>query len=706
MSSRQCFLRFGVWLLAITIVAPATWAAPRPKWIKLGDRPGDRMIAEYFRQETARLRDACLADVGSLSQWEQKRKVYHRQLLDMLGLDPLPKRTDLKAKVTGTIHRAGIVVEKLHFQSQPGLYVTANLYRPEKCTEPLPGILYVCGHGRVKIDGVSYGNKCHYQHHGIWFAQHGYVCLMIDSLQLGEIEGIHHGTYNHGMWWWNNRGYTPAGVEAWNCIRALDYLQSRPEVDPERLGVTGRSGGGAYSWWISSIDERIKVAVPVAGITDLENHVVDGCVEGHCDCMFIVNLYGWDYPLVAAMVAPRPLLIGNTDDDDIFPKNGVKRLLAKVRRVYSLYGAEQKLALVMPPGKHADLPELQKAAFQWFDKHLKGTDRPVDAAAEKLFTPQELKVFEELPADERNTQIQEQFVPIAPEPPVPEDRAAWDQLRQQWLARLQERTFRAWPQEPEPLEVQQAFEEQEQGIVLAAYDFTSQGPVRLRAYVLYESDSEPQSILFHVLDQEGWNDLVAALRCEFNDRIVADAKVDEEVKLPAADADRFGKLVDQVRQQRCALVFLPPRGIGPTAWNPSERKQTQIRRRFMLLGQTLDGMRIWDVRRAIQVVRSNDTAARLPLRLVGKGAAAGWALYAALFEAGIDRVELVDLPASHRDGPILLAVRRTLDVPQTVAMVAQRSRVVIRSNDAAPWKWPQAVAKRLGWKADAIVVKP
>ena len=148
------------------------------------------------------------------------------------------------------------------------------------------------------------------------------------------------------MWWWNNRGYTPAGVEAWNCIRALDYLQSRKEVDPERIGVTGRSGGGAYSWWIAAIDERIKAAVPVAGITDLENHVVDGCVEGHCDCMFMVNTYRWDYPLVAALVAPRPLLIGNTDARRDLPA-GRRRCgrTSKVRKIYELYGAGDKLAL-------------------------------------------------------------------------------------------------------------------------------------------------------------------------------------------------------------------------------------------------------------------------------------------------------------------------------------------------------------------------
>ncbi|MCL4191382.1 MAG: acetylxylan esterase, partial [Thermoguttaceae bacterium] len=210
---------------------------------------GDRMLAAYFADETARLAERCLADIESIEDWEANKAQYRRQLLDMLSLDPLPDRTDLKATITGRIERDDIVVENLHFQSRPGLYVTGNLYLPREREGRIPAILYVCGHGGVKKDGVSYGNKATYQHHGVWFARHGYACLMIDTLQLGEIEGIHHGTYRYGMWWWANRGYTPAGVEAWNCIRALDYLQTRKEIDPERFGVTGRSGGGAYSWW-------------------------------------------------------------------------------------------------------------------------------------------------------------------------------------------------------------------------------------------------------------------------------------------------------------------------------------------------------------------------------------------------------------------------------------------------------------------------
>ncbi|TXT22186.1 MAG: hypothetical protein FD138_3656 [Planctomycetota bacterium] len=318
-------------LCILTCVAPIDAADPP----KLDTSRGDRMIAEYFRLETAKLCDACLADVNSAEDWNTKKGEYRRQLLDMLGLDPLPDRTELQPVITGNVDHEEFVVERLHFQSRPGLYVTGDLYVPKnlKEGEKLPAILYVCGHGGVKKDGVSLGNKTHYQHHGGWFARNGYVCLIIDSLQLGEIEGIHHGTHRYDRWWWLSRGYTPAGVEAWNCVRALDYLQSRPEVNGDKLGVTGRSGGGAYSWWIAAIDERIKAAVPTAGITDLQNHVVDGVVEGHCDCMFCLNTYRWDYPLVAALVAPRPLLISNTDRDGIFPLDGVYRTYSKVRRL-------------------------------------------------------------------------------------------------------------------------------------------------------------------------------------------------------------------------------------------------------------------------------------------------------------------------------------------------------------------------------------
>src|SRR5256885_2104678 len=98
--------------------------------------PGDRMFADYFRKEAHALADKCLADVHSLEDWNQRRPQLRRQLFEMLSLDPLPPRTDLKPTITGTLDQAGFTVEKLHFQSMPGLYVTADLYLPKDLKAP------------------------------------------------------------------------------------------------------------------------------------------------------------------------------------------------------------------------------------------------------------------------------------------------------------------------------------------------------------------------------------------------------------------------------------------------------------------------------------------------------------------------------------------------------------------------------------------
>ncbi len=225
-------------LLALACFAPGVSADP-----------GDDALKEYFELETAKIEAGFLSDVKNKADWLAKKDTYRKQLFHMLGLSPNRERTDLKATITGKVEGEGFVVEKLHYQSSPGLYVTGNLYLPadRKPNQKFPAILYVCGHGRVKKDGISYGNKVHYHHHGSWFARHGYVCLTIDTIQLGEIEGLHHGIYSKNMWWWASRGYTPAGVEAWNGIRGIDYLQSRPEV--ERVMYPGLPSDPGHALW-------------------------------------------------------------------------------------------------------------------------------------------------------------------------------------------------------------------------------------------------------------------------------------------------------------------------------------------------------------------------------------------------------------------------------------------------------------------------
>jgi hypothetical protein len=654
-------------------------------------RRGDGMIAEYFRIETARLSEATLADVKDRADWEARRPEYRRQLLEMLGLDPLPERTDLQATVTGRTEHEEFIVERLHYQSRPGLYVTANLYLPRDLSEPAPAVLYVCGHGASRRDGISFGTKATYQHHGAWFARHGFVCLTLDTLQLGEIEGIHHGTYRYDMWWWLNRGYTPAGVEAWNCIRALDYLETRDEVDAQRIGVTGRSGGGAYSWWIAAVDDRIQAAVPVAGITDLENHVVDGVVEGHCDCMYMVNTYRWDYPLVAALVAPRPLLISNTDRDNIFPLEGVVRTHAKVRRIYQLYGAADKLGLQITAGPHRDTQELHIHAFRWLNQHLRGDDSLIEKAAVRFFEPPELKVFQTLPEDQINTEIHETFVPRA-EPQLPEDQQQWSAMRDDWQRALLEKTFRGWPEAP-PLNITRLFSAERDGVRLEAYEFDSDRAFRLRLYLAQSAGAAvPESIVLNVLDEPAWHEMLATYRPAFETELNGET-------LPEGDQAAFENAAAEFAASPRVIAYIAPRGVGPTAWDATPRKQTQIRRRFYLLGQSRDGMQVWDVRRAVQALRSADNGklADVPLEVRSWRQMAGVALYASLFEPEVARLELHDLPPSHREGPYLLNVTRYLDTPQAVAMAAERAEVRLATSDPDAWSYPRAVAERLGW---------
>ena len=628
---------------------------------------GDRKLAEYFAAETALLQKNCLAEIKTLDDWNAKKGEYRRQLREMLGLDPLPEKTDLKPVITGKLEHEEFVVEKLHFQSRPGLYVTGNLYLPKKIDEGRcrRSCMSAATAGAVK-DGVPLGAKAGYQHHGAWFARNGYACLTIDTLQLGEIEGIHHGTHRYGMWWWLNRGYTPAGVEAWNCVRALDYLETRPEVDKARFGVTGRSGGGAYSWWIAALDDRIKCAVPTAGITDLQNHVVDGCVEGHCDCMYMLNTYRWDYPQVAALVAPRPLLIANTDSDGIFPLDGVYRTFEQVRRIYRLHepaekGATAKVALNITAGPHKDTQELQTNDFRWFNHYLKGDDSLIDTRAPKYFEPEQLKVFDKLPEDQINTKIHETFVAKAPPPQVPADNAAWQEMQTPWRNALLNKAFEAWPRKIESLNLQTAISVDRDGVHFAAYDFSYPRGNRGRLYVLHRAGLEKMDVkVLNVLDDQSWQEFLATVRPGFEAEL-------KDLQLPAANAASWESLKKMFANFPWAMCYFAPRGVGPTAFDQSDRKPVQNRRRFYLLGQTLEGMQAYDVFHATLALHRINDLPDCPLWLQSHRRMAGVCLHNAIFHliGGVERLDLYDLPKTYRDGPVLLNVERYLDMPHS-----------------------------------------
>jgi len=634
------------------------------------ETPGDRMFAGYFRNEARALAEKCLAEVHTRQDWESRRAQFRQELFEMLGLDPLPPKTDLKATVTGTLDQPEFTVEKLHFQSRPGLYVTADLYVPKKFKAPLPAILYGCGHSSVKTNGISYGNKVDYQRHGIWFARHGYVCLMLDTVQLGEIEGVHHGTYREGMWWWNSRGYTAAGAEAWNCIRALDYLETRPEVDKSRFGVTGRSGGGAYSWWIAALDDRIQVACPVAGITDLQNHIVDGTVEGHCDCMFCVNTYRWDYPQIAALVVPRPLLICNSDKDTIFPLDGVARLHEKVRRIYDLYDAGEKLGLVITEGPHKDTQELQVPVFRWFNRFLKNDEPLIEDAAVPLFTGQQLKVFEQLPPDEITSKCYENFTKLATDnEPLDAHKAVGD---------LRRKTFGGWPQTNTMPASREVPSEERDGVRLTVCEFESQPGVNLRFYLAHPVDGAVTSVHLEVVDERSWRQQLELGRASFPAALreeLAFARIATDQPVSTELSQHVAKWMRYIKNNREAYITFTPRGVGLTAMADDKKYQVQVRRRFMLLGQTLAGMQVWDVRRAAQAARKVKDLGSVPMHLHASPEMTEVACFTAIFEPDIASLTLAQAPRMDKEAPDFLNWSRIITEQQLLQLAQARCQV-------------------------------
>ena len=647
-----------LFLLALAFLLPISIDSLDPP-----DWDFDAQLANYFVAQTEKIQLRTQKELVDIADWEGYKVQARIELAEMLGIPPAPGSTPLNATVTSTVEHEEFTVKNLHFQSLPGLYVTANLYIPKNLDQKLPAIIYVCGHATVKKDGYNYGAKVNYQHHPAWFARNGYVCLILDTVQLGEIEGIHHGLHRYERWWWQSRGYTPAGVEAWNGIRAIDYLQSLPEVDPDRIGITGRSGGGITSWWVAALDERIRVAVPVAGITDLQDHVVNGCIEDHCDCMFMQNTYQWDFAKLAALVAPRPLLISNTDRDIMFPVEGVFRVYQQVRQVYEHLGAGDQLALNITAGPHRDEQELRIHAFRWLNRFLQNRDDLIDKQAVKLFEPEQLRVFKAIPADEINTTIDESFNQTAPAPETMLREMGGEKAKAQWRKGL-DRIFENWPENKQPAHLEK---EETLGSGLTIYSLSTDSHTVLPVFCIHggEESVAPKARLV-VLDDENWPIWATRLASKFPDGTFWK---------DSSSTERFSEDWEREFEGVNEIYLISVRGAGPARFSGDDFKQAQIRKRYHLLGQSLQMMQTWDIHRAINRISQIPSYGPESISVHAGGVTAGMVLYASLFVDTPLRLNLSRLPSSHMEGPYYPRVLRHMDIPAAVMLADERHAI-------------------------------
>jgi hypothetical protein len=372
--------------------APAASRQPTaPRVLTPGERSDDRRLG--------RVRDLdshCpFTPPATLAEWQQRATTLRRQIQVALGLWPLPARTPLNARVSGTVQRDDYVVDKVAFESMPGHFVTGSLYRPKNRPGRLPAVLSPHGHwpgGRfhdagakdaqdaIASGGEPFESAAHHplQARAVHLARMGVVTFLYDmegyadSVQISravshELKDARPRMHDRHAWGL----YSPQaelhlqsvmGIQAWNAIRALDFLASRDDVDPSRIGVTGASGGATQTLMVAAIDDRPTAFFPAVMVS---THMQGGCT---CENASYLRI-GTSNAEIASLAAPRP--VGMTAADD-WTKEFATDGYPDVQRVFALAGAPDHVLLrpFLQFG-HNYNGVARAVMYDWFNRHLR-----------------------------------------------------------------------------------------------------------------------------------------------------------------------------------------------------------------------------------------------------------------------------------------------------------------------------------------------
>ena len=320
-------------------------------------------------------------------------KVLHAKFIEAIG--GLPERTPLNPRVTGAIEADGFRVEKVIFESQPQFYVTANLYLPDptRYAHPVPGVLVPCGH---HMPAKAHGE---YQSMGALLALNGMAALVFDPIEQGErLQSVDADGRSR---FWGTSAHTLDDIQSiplgqgiarqfiWDGMRALDYLQSRPEIDPDRLGITGNSGGGTQTTHLLALDGRIKAAAPSCYISHLASQLHNSIGDGE-QHFFGQLSSGIDHPDLLLMQAPTPVKI-LAATHDFFKIKDTWETFRHVKRVFTRLGRSEAADILENDAGHNYNRDQREAAAQWLALWLRGENREIREPELKLFTGEELR---------------------------------------------------------------------------------------------------------------------------------------------------------------------------------------------------------------------------------------------------------------------------------------------------------------------------
>ncbi len=345
-------------------------------WMRFSDAPNAlyhhlAAQAHVFLEQ----RSKAVSRLNTLDEWKAWQRSLRQTFMEVAG--PLPEKTPLNSRVVRVVKREGYTVENIIFESRPNFYVTASLFLPSarKKRTRMPAVIYCSGHSEAAYRSPVY------QHVILNLVAKGFIVFAFDPIGQGErleyydeetgkshFKGLPQAHSYTGAQLFMT-GNSLAGYMIWDGIRAVDYLMTRKEVDPERIGITGRSGGGTQSAIIAAFDDRIKAAAPENYITNfswLFQSVGPQCAEQE----FLKGVSrGIDMADLLLVRAPKPTLMVTTTRD-MFPIQGSMETAAEVARAYRSYGKPGNFRMVTDNAPHASTEKNREALYAFFQKHL------------------------------------------------------------------------------------------------------------------------------------------------------------------------------------------------------------------------------------------------------------------------------------------------------------------------------------------------
>lgn len=331
-----------------------------------------RMMQDWLVQNVREIESCGNAQRAALKT-KADAEAYVRSVRERIRacFGPEPEKTPLNARVTGIVERDEYRIEKILFESRPGFLVTSNLYVPNGRSGPLPAVLVACGH--------SENSKCAEAENAIAqsFAWLGYVALIFDPPGQGERyqyldDGLKsrysYATFEHAQS--GNQqvlvGETSSAWFAWDGVRALDYLLSRPEVDAKHVGITGNSGGGMQTAFLCGIEPRLTMAAPSGWITTIRRNAENELTQDTEQCLPRVLALGLDHSDLLAAFAPKPIVI-HAQEKDYFDIRGSHEAFDRLKQLYTLLGKPDNIRLHVGPNYHSYPRENREATYRLFN---------------------------------------------------------------------------------------------------------------------------------------------------------------------------------------------------------------------------------------------------------------------------------------------------------------------------------------------------